>query len=86
MTRLKYICSRPSSAPRIEHRRRRLDSNCSSGKSFFNQKNYDAALSQLDAYVQESTTSVRVAEALYSAGMTLYNQQYTPKPSPDGNS
>jgi TolA-binding protein len=46
------------------------------GKILFNQKNYDAALTQLDAYVQESTTSVRVAEALFSAGMTLYNQQY----------
>jgi len=46
------------------------------GKILFNQKSYDTALSQFDAFVQESTTSVRVAEALYDAGMALYNQQY----------
>jgi tetratricopeptide (TPR) repeat protein len=46
------------------------------GKILFNQKNYDTALSQFDSFVQESTTSVRVAEALYDAGMALYNQQY----------
>lgn len=46
------------------------------GKLLFNQKNFDLALNQFDSYVQESTSSVRVAEALYSAGMTLYNQAY----------
>ena len=42
----------------------------------FNEKNYDTALNQFDSFVQESTTSVRVAEALYDAGMALYAQQY----------
>jgi len=46
------------------------------GKILFNQKSYDTALTQFDAFVQESTTSVRVAEALYNAGMALYAQQY----------
>ena len=46
------------------------------GKILFNQKSYDAALVQFDGYVQESTSSARVAEALYSAGMSLFNQQY----------
>lgn len=46
------------------------------GKLLFNQKNFDLALNQFDSYVQESTSSIRVAEALYSAGMTLYNQAY----------
>jgi len=46
------------------------------GKILFNQKSYDAALAQFDAFVQESSTSVRVAEALFDAGMALYNQQY----------
>jgi TolA-binding protein len=52
------------------------DSKLQYGKLLFNQKNYDQALNQFDSYVQESTSSARVAEALYSAGMTLYNQQY----------
>ncbi len=46
------------------------------GKILFNQKNYDLALAQFDSYVQESTSTARVAEALFAAGKTLYNQQY----------
>jgi len=52
------------------------DAKLQMGKILFNQKSYDAALTQFDAFVQESTTSVRVAEALYDAGMALYAQQY----------
>ena len=46
------------------------------GKIYYNQKNYDSATAQFDAYVQESTNTARVAEALYSAGKSLYSQQY----------
>ncbi len=46
------------------------------GKIYFNQKNYDGALAQMDAFIHESTNTVRVAEALYTSGMSLYNQQY----------
>jgi TolA-binding protein len=46
------------------------------GKILFNQKSYDTALSQFDAYIQESTASTHVAEALFDSGMAMYNQQY----------
>jgi TolA-binding protein len=46
------------------------------GKIMFDQKNFEGALSQFDAYVHESTNTVRVAEALYDSGLSLYNQQY----------
>jgi TolA-binding protein len=52
------------------------DSKLQIGKILFNEKSYDTALSQFDAYLQESTSTVRVADALYSAGMSLYKQQY----------
>ncbi len=52
------------------------DSKLQLGKILFNQKNYDTALNQFDAYVQESSASVRVAEALFDGGMAMYNQQY----------
>jgi tetratricopeptide (TPR) repeat protein len=46
------------------------------GKIFFNQKQYDQALGQMDAFIHDSTNTVRVAEALYDSGLSLYNQQY----------
>ncbi len=46
------------------------------GKIYFNQKQYDQALTQMDAFVHDSTNTVRVAEALYDSGLSLYNQQY----------
>jgi len=46
------------------------------GKILFNQKNFDGALAQMDAFIHDSTDTVRVAEALYDSGMSLYNQQY----------
>jgi len=52
------------------------DSKLQLGKILFNQKSYDTALNQFDAYVQESTSSIRVAEALYDAGLALSAQQY----------
>jgi TolA-binding protein len=46
------------------------------GKIYFNQKQYDQALGQMDAFIHDSTNTVRVAEALYDSGLALYNQQY----------
>ena len=46
------------------------------GKIYFNEKQYDQALTQMDAFVHESTNTVRVAEALYDSGLALSNQQY----------
>ena len=46
------------------------------GKIYFNQKQYDQALTQMDAFIHDSTNTVRVAEALYDSGLCLYNQQY----------
>jgi tetratricopeptide (TPR) repeat protein len=46
------------------------------GKIYFNQKQYDQALTQFDAFVHDSTNTVRVAEALYDSGLSLYNQQF----------
>ena len=46
------------------------------GKIMFNEKNYEGALGQMDTYVHESTNTVRVAEALYTSGLALYNQQF----------
>ncbi len=46
------------------------------GKIYFNQKQYDQAMQNMDAFVHESTNTVRVAEALYDSGLALYNQQY----------
>jgi TolA-binding protein len=53
-----------------------LDGKLQYGKILFNQKNYEGALGQFDAYIADSTNTVRVAEALYNSGLTLYNQQY----------
>jgi len=46
------------------------------GKLYFNMKNFEQALGQIDAYVQESTSPVRVPEALYASGLALYKQQF----------
>jgi tetratricopeptide (TPR) repeat protein len=46
------------------------------GKILFNQKNFDGAMTQFDAFIHESTNTVRVAEALYTSGIALFNQQY----------
>jgi TolA-binding protein len=46
------------------------------GKILFNQKNYEGALTQMDAFIRDSTNTVRVAEALFNSGQTLYMQQY----------
>jgi TolA-binding protein len=46
------------------------------GKIYFNQKQYDQSLQNFDAFVHESTNTVRMAEALYDSGLALFNQQY----------
>lgn len=46
------------------------------GKILFNGKNFDGGLAQFDIFIRESTSTVRVAEALYNSGLALYNQQY----------
>lgn len=46
------------------------------GKLLYNQRDYEGAVAQFDAYVKESTNTVRVAEALFNGGLALEKQQY----------